>query len=211
MSKGIFSVGLDTNTSMRSSMGNGSLWLNLRDGDTAFITFFDKPSEMTSYMEHNYWRGKPENSARFPCIGEENGCPGCLPPIIEYAKPKWHAVASVLVINRSTGEKTPKLLGFGPMIKNQVLSIAGIVTEDNFVGQEMALGRTGKGLKTRYTLNLTNQKHDLTGIEPLNAEEHINPKDLDGINKLLDGIRPETDTGTTITPDGLAQLQALVE
>ena len=204
----IFRVGLSSPSAPGSAGGSGSgLWMTIADKEQKLIAFFLPQSQMLNYFEHSIWKGSPSNSPRFPCIGRANGCPGCA---IGH-KARWRAITSVLVVDPTGDDHKVQIYSFGPMIKDQVLSMTGVVGEDNFPGSVVALSRSGMGLKTRYNLTLANRNIDLGPYEQHEVEAFVNPKTKEGIMAMLNEMRIELDSGETKDDDDLAAIKAITE
>ena len=72
----------------------------------------------------------------------------------------------------ANGETTAKILPFGLSIERQLVEIASEL--GTIKGSLFKLRRTGSGLSTKYTVVAVGKKVDVSAVEPLNIEEHIN-------------------------------------
>lgn len=147
----------------KAAGGGGDSGVYVRAKEDEALTFvpLHELDQMLSVDQHEYWDTNP--AVIFPCIGQAT-CPACK----SGNKAKYKGFMSVM----ANGEAVAKILPFGLSIERQLVEIASEL--GSIKGSVFKLRRTGSGLSTKYTVVAIGKKVDVSTVEALNIEDHIN-------------------------------------
>jgi len=153
-----------------SATSRKGLFVSINDDESVALASLVEIGEMLSADVHEFWEINP--FVTFPCLGTD--CPGC-----RIDNPTRFK-AYLPVVNR---EGETKIFSFGIRVANQLTDIESAI--GNIKGKILRIKRTGKGLKTQYSVVPTGGNIDVGDYEIPDIEGSFGDISLEGVTKLM--------------------------
>lgn len=201
----VFTQGLTEG--LKKSKGGGGQYFYLKgDGDQATFVPLVSANNITTFLEHNIWRGAG-GSKYFPCIaGTDEVCPGC-----EMGIPtRWRATMPVFIASENNPTEV-RLYSFGKMLAKDLAAIAGMLNPsgdektDKFKGSHIVVRRSGKGLNTKYNSMPTTDRTEIPDDVEIPNVADLMPNTREAILATISDVKPESEQDAD-APVGLSDI-----
>ena len=146
------------------------LYVSIKDEESVALASLVNLGEMLSADVHEFWEVNP--FVTFPCLGKD--CPACK---ID-APTRFKAYLPIV-----TREGEVKIFAFGIRVANQLTDIEAAVGD--LRGKVLRIKRTGKGLKTQYTVVPTGHTIDIEDHDIPDIEGSFGDISLEGVTQTM--------------------------